>query len=159
MNLPGRTIRSVLESIFFHNAPPEAGLISDLTLTSGIPPEVIAAAVCPSALCAQITSGENLRTSFPNEGMADVKSSVKWAENLAEKYGSEVVFMPIEMEPGSPWHLRPERYGIVSRRGTFEDFVENAGTRGYRPSSADPGYEFPDFEKIMALLKSRGLAV
>ena len=51
----------------------------------------------------------------------------------------------IEMEPGSPWALRPDAYGIELSRRTFQDYVNAHGPNapsdlGYRVKGS--GSEF-----------------
>ena len=51
----------------------------------------------------------------------------------------------IEMEPGSPWALKPEAYGIELSRRTFADYIEAHGPEGapdlgYRVKGANPKF-------------------
>ena len=51
----------------------------------------------------------------------------------------------IEMEPGSPWALKPEAFGIVLERRSFADYLKahapnSTATLGYRVKDAPPGF-------------------
>lgn len=47
---------------------------------------------------------------------------------------------PIAIEPGAPWHLEPEEFGIIHMRQSFEDF-----RRASAPGSRGQGYYIPDY--------------
>lgn len=52
--------------------------------------------------------------------------------------------LSIEMEPGAPWQMDPERYGIVTDRRTFRDFY-NAHAEGQASTYDTFGYYIPDY--------------
>jgi len=53
----------------------------------------------------------------------------------------------VEMEPGAPWHMDPDAYGIESPLQRFEDYVRHHADEGGDPF-APLGYTIPDyFEK------------
>ncbi len=58
---------------------------------------------------------------------------------------------PISLEPGSPWHLHPEEFGIVSTRRSFLDFY-----RGGSPGVGGLGYFIPDYKDDGKELDERG---
>ena len=52
--------------------------------------------------------------------------------------------LSIEIEPGAPWHLEPERFGIVTDRLTFKDFF-NAHAEQNQGTFTSFGYYIPDY--------------
>lgn len=94
---------------------------------------------------------------LPRQGFAGLKRSHAWAKSLADKYGCGMAFLPIEIEPGAPWHLHPEAYGIKPTCKTLDDFVARARARDYSKHLQDPGFEFPGFKKQLEYIISEGL--
>jgi radical SAM superfamily enzyme YgiQ (UPF0313 family) len=54
--------------------------------------------------------------------------------------------LSIEMEPGAPWQIDPDHYGIVTDRTTFTDFY-NAHAEHGNSTYTSFGYYLPDFFK------------
>lgn len=54
--------------------------------------------------------------------------------------------LSIEMEPGSPWQIDPEKHGIVTNRKAFKDFYE-AHSEGINSTYNTFGYYIPDYFK------------
>jgi radical SAM superfamily enzyme YgiQ (UPF0313 family) len=54
--------------------------------------------------------------------------------------------LSIEMEPGAPWQIDPDHYGIVTDRKTFTDFY-NAHAEHGNSTYTSFGYYLPDFFK------------
>ncbi|HOO55341.1 MAG TPA: cobalamin-dependent protein [bacterium] len=96
-------------------------------------------------------------TLFPEQSFSDLKKEAARAQKLADKYGSEPLFLPLEIEPGSPWHLNPEKFNLDIRVRSFEDFVEFSKKRSFNRTITDTGYQFPELDKKMDFLKSRNL--
>jgi radical SAM superfamily enzyme YgiQ (UPF0313 family) len=76
--------------------------------------------------------------------------------------------LSVEMEPGAPWQIDPERFGIVTDRRTFKDFYAahadvNAGTftsfgyyiPDYFETPLNPERPFQDFAARMQAIKCR----
>jgi radical SAM superfamily enzyme YgiQ (UPF0313 family) len=52
----------------------------------------------------------------------------------------------IEVEPGAPWQMEPERFGIVTNRRSFHDF-HDAHSDHNQGAFTDFGYYIPDYFK------------
>jgi radical SAM superfamily enzyme YgiQ (UPF0313 family) len=76
--------------------------------------------------------------------------------------------LSIEMEPGAPWHLEPEKFGIVTDRVHFRDFLDAHAQRdqgaftsfgyyipGYFTTPLDPHQPYEDFAARMQAIKCR----
>lgn len=62
---------------------------------------------------------------IPGEGPEQLQETRKMMKDLRKyRMVEEIMAMPIEMEPASPWFLNPEKYGVVSRRKTLDDFYQ-----------------------------------
>lgn len=97
-------------------------------------------------------------TLFPAETIADLKKSCAWAKHLAETYGAASIFMPVEIEPGAPWHLHPEKYKLTLTCSTFDDFVERSRRRDFSRDPDDPGYVLRGFRRKMEYIAAQGFA-
>jgi hypothetical protein len=101
---------------------------------------------------------------IPGERVADLFKTVSLRRELRRRFKKigRIWSSPISLEPGSPWHLHPEEFGIVSTRRSFQDFY-----RGSTPEGGGLGYFIPDyqgdgreldekgFEKILREIKCR----
>jgi radical SAM superfamily enzyme YgiQ (UPF0313 family) len=94
---------------------------------------------------------------LPTQSFSGLKKSYAWALELSQEFNSRLIFMPLDMEPGAPWHLSPETFGIVSQRTTFKDFLECSRERDTRNFSHEPGYQFTGFKKQMDFIMEKGL--
>lgn len=54
--------------------------------------------------------------------------------------------LSIEMEPGAPWQVDPDKFGIATDRRTFKDFYE-AHSEGINSTYNTFGYYIPDYFK------------
>jgi hypothetical protein len=52
--------------------------------------------------------------------------------------------MSVEMEPGAPWQLEPERFNIVTDRRCFSDFYNAHSDKNQGPFT-NFGYYIPDY--------------
>lgn len=103
-------------------------------------------------MCA--TKGANVMLCFgqglPGEGVntpAAATKLVKRCRKAARGVRLQCRSFAIEMEPGSPWALKPEAYGIELSRRTFADYVE-----AHRPDApADLGYRVKGADDRFAL--------
>jgi radical SAM superfamily enzyme YgiQ (UPF0313 family) len=61
---------------------------------------------------------------LPGETRATIEATASWQRDLKRRFpGIKSTFTcPLEMEPNSPWHLHPERFGLTLRHKTFADF-------------------------------------
>ncbi|MBN2355040.1 cobalamin-dependent protein [candidate division KSB1 bacterium] len=61
---------------------------------------------------------------IPHETEADFKKTLALKRQILATYKkTSVKAFVIEIEPGAPWHLHPEKYGIHLRRRTLPDFI------------------------------------
>ncbi|HOX28619.1 MAG TPA: cobalamin-dependent protein, partial [bacterium] len=95
---------------------------------------------------------------LPGQNFTGLKKSHEWAKSLSEKYGCSLVFMPVEMEPGAPWHLNPSKYDVKPLCVSFNDFLERSAARDFSHPPKDPGYLFSGFERQIDYILSEGLA-
>jgi len=85
---------------------------------------------------------------IPGENEELLEDTYRMRNEIVKRYGRRNCLraLSIELEPGAPWHIDPEKYGIVTSRRTFADFLnvhaqERAGTY------TDLGYYIPDYFK------------
>jgi radical SAM superfamily enzyme YgiQ (UPF0313 family) len=85
---------------------------------------------------------------IPGENEELLEDTYRMRNEILKRYGRRNCLraLSIELEPGAPWHIDPEKYGIVTSRRTFADFLnvhaqERAGTY------TDLGYYIPDYFK------------
>jgi len=85
---------------------------------------------------------------IPGENEELIKDTYRMRGEIVKKYGRRNCLraLSIEMEPGAPWQLDPEKYGVVSSRRTFADFLK-AHSRTTAGTYTDLGYYIPDFFK------------
>ena len=70
---------------------------------------------------------------------------VKRCRKVAKGIRLQCRSFAIEMEPGSPWALKPDAYGITLDRRTFADYIDahapnSKANLGYRVKGAEPGF-------------------
>lgn len=83
---------------------------------------------------------------IPGENEERVKETYKMRSEIVKKYGRRNCLraLSIELEPGAPWQVEPEKYGIVISRRTFADFLK-AHSRPSTGTYTDLGYYIPDY--------------
>ncbi len=105
---------------------------------------------------------------LPGENRALLEDTVRLQKRLRKSYHHlrAIRTLAVEIEPGAPWQMDPDRFGIVTDRRTFSDFVrahsdENQGAftsfgyylPDYFDEPLDPGNPFHDFAVRMQRLK------
>jgi radical SAM superfamily enzyme YgiQ (UPF0313 family) len=82
---------------------------------------------------------------LPFEKGKDVYRTIQFQRELRSRYPyvKGIRTFTIEMEPGSPWHLNPELFGIKTSLNNFVDFYQYH-SKGNSPFSS-LGYWIPDF--------------
>ncbi len=95
---------------------------------------------------AGITSELFFTFGLPGENRAILEDTVALQKFVKKRYRHlrAVRTMSVEMEPGSPWQLEPERFGIVTDRRCFTDFY-NAHSDQEHSSFTSFGYYIPDY--------------
>jgi len=68
----------------------------------------------------------------PGETQKDFEETIALRDRIRKelKHGKSEAFL-IEVEPGAPWHLEPEKYGIRLLRRTLADFVRDHSAPDY----------------------------
>ena len=85
---------------------------------------------------------------IPGENEELIKDTYEMRREIVKKYGRRNCLraLSIEIEPGAPWQVHPDRYGIVTSRKTFADFLK-AHSRATAGTYTDLGYYIPDYFK------------
>ena len=83
---------------------------------------------------------------IPGENEELIKDTYRMRGEIVKKYGRRNCLraLSIEMEPGAPWQLNPDQYGVVSSRKTFADFLK-AHSQRTTGTYTDLGYYIPDY--------------
>jgi radical SAM superfamily enzyme YgiQ (UPF0313 family) len=81
----------------------------------------------------------------PFEKEADVQQTVQLQRMIRRRYSNVrgIRTFTIEMEPGSPWHLDPEEYGVKTSLDHFMDFYHYHS--GDKNAFSSLGYWIPDY--------------
>ncbi len=83
---------------------------------------------------------------LPGENAAMLSETADLQKTIVRSFSQvrAIRTMSVELEPGSPWHLDPARFGIVTNRKTFRDFYE-AHSDGRQNPFTSFGYYIPDY--------------
>lgn len=81
---------------------------------------------------------------IPGEKYPDLFKTANFRKEIKRRFKriGRIWSSPITLEPGAPWHLFPETFGIVSTRKSFLDFY-----RASSPEGGGLGYFIPDYQK------------
>jgi len=90
---------------------------------------------------------------IPGEKYNDLSKTAALRKEVKQRFKriGRIWSSPISLEPGAPWHLHPEEFGIVSKKKTFLDFY-----RGSSPGGGGLGYFIPDYKGDGKELDERG---
>jgi radical SAM superfamily enzyme YgiQ (UPF0313 family) len=79
---------------------------------------------------------------IPGEEYSDLAQTAALRKELQSRFKNigRIWISPISLEPASPWHLHPEKFGICSARRTFADFY-----RASAPGGGGLGYHLPQY--------------
>ena len=109
---------------------------------------------------------------IPGENEDLLNDTYRMRAEIVKKYGRRNCLraLSIDLEPGAPWQIHPERYGIVTSRRTFSDFLkvhsqDKASTYtglgyyipGYFKEPLNPDNPEGDFSKRLQELKCKHL--
>ena len=85
---------------------------------------------------------------IPGENEEKLKESYKMRNEIVKRHGRRNCLraLSIEMEPGAPWFIAPERFGVVTSRRTFADFVK-AHSKATEGTYTSLGYYIPGYFK------------
>ncbi|MBM4306615.1 MAG: radical SAM protein [Deltaproteobacteria bacterium] len=81
----------------------------------------------------------------PFEREGDVEQTIELQKEIRKQYPNVrgIRTFTIEMEPGSPWHLDPETFGVKTHLGNFMDFYHYHS--GKENAFSSLGYWIPDY--------------
>jgi hypothetical protein len=81
----------------------------------------------------------------PFEKEADVQQTIQLQKMIRDQYPNVkgIRTFTIEMEPGSPWHLDPEEYGVKTSLDHFMDFYHYHS--GDKSAFSSLGYWIPGY--------------
>jgi radical SAM superfamily enzyme YgiQ (UPF0313 family) len=79
----------------------------------------------------------------PFETEDDHRETIRLQRKILRQFPNvrSIRTVPLEMEPGSPWHANPEAYGVKTSLRSFMDFVKYHSEG--REGSFSPGYWIP----------------
>jgi hypothetical protein len=83
---------------------------------------------------------------IPGENEDRLRDTVKMRKEIVKRYGrrARLAALSIEIEPGAPWQIEPDKFGIVTSRKTFRDYYEAHGPGG-ESTYTGLGYYLPDY--------------
>ena len=83
---------------------------------------------------------------IPGESQENLRETIKLKRYIKKHFKNVncIRVLSIEMEPGAPWHLEPQKYGLVSERRRFKDFYL-AHSSKFSQTFASLGYYIPDY--------------
>jgi hypothetical protein len=81
----------------------------------------------------------------PFEKETDVEQTIQMQDMIRKRYSNVrgIRTFTIEMEPGSPWHLDPEEFGVKTSLNHFMDFYHYHS--GDKNAFSSLGYWIPDY--------------
>jgi len=79
---------------------------------------------------------------IPGEGYSDLAQTAALRREIQSRFKNigRIWTSSISLEPASPWHLHPEKFGICATRRTFADFY-----RASAPGGGGLGYYIPQY--------------
>lgn len=85
---------------------------------------------------------------LPGENEELLKDTLTMRREIMKRYKNVrgLRTLSIEMEPGAPWQVNPDKYGIVTDRRTFKDFYDTH-SEGINSTYNTFGYYIPDYFK------------
>jgi radical SAM superfamily enzyme YgiQ (UPF0313 family) len=83
---------------------------------------------------------------IPGETPDDLRQTIRLKRFIKRRFKNVrcIRVLSIEMEPGSPWHMYPQKYGIVHDRQHFKDFYR-AHSSKYNQTYSSLGYLVPNY--------------
>jgi radical SAM superfamily enzyme YgiQ (UPF0313 family) len=82
----------------------------------------------------------------PPETEDDVRETIRLRNEIGRRFKHVMGMraLSIEIEPGAPWQMDPERYGVVTSLRTFRDFYDAHSDAG-QGTYTRLGYHLPNF--------------
>lgn len=83
---------------------------------------------------------------IPGETPDDLQETIRLKRFIKRRFKNVrcIRVLSIEIEPGSPWHMDPQKYGITHDRTHFRDFYR-AHSSKYNQTYSSLGYFIPDY--------------
>jgi radical SAM superfamily enzyme YgiQ (UPF0313 family) len=83
---------------------------------------------------------------IPGETPDDLRQTIRLKKFIKKKFKNVrcIRVLSIEMEPGAPWHMDPQKYGIIHNRQYFKDFYR-AHSSKYNQTYSSLGYFIPNY--------------
>ncbi len=83
---------------------------------------------------------------LPGENIRRLEETIALQREIVKRFRCvrAIRTLSIEIEPGAPWFLEPERFGIITNRRSFNDFYQAHGTGG-NDTFTSFGYYIPDY--------------
>ncbi|MFC1884416.1 B12-binding domain-containing radical SAM protein [Thermodesulfobacteriota bacterium] len=83
---------------------------------------------------------------LPGETHDELRQTIRLKRFIKRKFKNVrcIRVLSIDMEPGSPWHIDPKKYGIVHDRKNFKDFYRSHSSK-YNQTYSSLGYYIPDY--------------
>jgi hypothetical protein len=83
---------------------------------------------------------------IPGETSVDLQETIRLKRYIKRKFKNVrcIRVLSIEIEPGSPWHMDPPKYGIIHDRPHFRDFYR-AHSSKYNQTYSSTGYYIPNY--------------
>jgi radical SAM superfamily enzyme YgiQ (UPF0313 family) len=83
---------------------------------------------------------------IPGETPDDLQETIRLKRFIKRNFKNVrcIRVLSIEIEPGSPWHMDPQKYGITHDRPHFRDFYR-AHSSKYNQTYSSLGYFIPDY--------------
>jgi radical SAM superfamily enzyme YgiQ (UPF0313 family) len=90
---------------------------------------------------------------IPGERYTDLSKTAALRREIKRRFKriGRIWSSPISLEPGAPWHLHPEEFGIVSTKKSFSDFYH-----GSSPGGGGLGYYIPNYQDDKKELDEKG---
>ena len=61
---------------------------------------------------------------LPAESWESIEHTALWQRSLMQRFDSQVLTLPLEIEPEAPWHRDPEAYGLRHARKSFAELLD-----------------------------------
>jgi len=88
---------------------------------------------------------------LPGQNIASTRELIRHQAMLGKRFGAACQTMPIELEPGAPWALHPERYNVRLLRRSARDYYEHHRRMSCEDVPVKERLGFDDDDLVMSL--------